>query len=52
LEAVIVESEEMAIPRQHLGKHVSAATNKHTAVEEILKASFSVHSLLKLYDED
>jgi hypothetical protein len=32
-QASIVEPEDMAVPRQQLGKHVAMATNTHTTVE-------------------
>jgi hypothetical protein len=43
LKAGIVE-EEVAIATQQRGKHVSAATNKHATIEELLEAVFSVRS--------
>jgi hypothetical protein len=33
---------EAAITRQRRVKHVSAATNQHAAIEELLEAMFSV----------
>jgi hypothetical protein len=40
---------DMAISRQRRGKHVSAAMNKHTIMEEFLEAIFSVWSVPWLY---
>jgi hypothetical protein len=51
LKALIMEPKEIAIARKHLGKHVSATTNKHAAVEEIFESLISMHSVPKLYDE-
>jgi hypothetical protein len=48
----IVEQEEEAIARQWRCKHVSAATNQHATVEELLEALFSVRSVPTLYSED
>jgi hypothetical protein len=41
-----------AIVRQRHGKHVSAATNECTTVEELLEAVSSVWSMLRLHNED
>jgi hypothetical protein len=41
LKAGIVEPEE-AVARQRLGKHISAATNTHATIEELLAAAFSL----------
>jgi hypothetical protein len=38
----MVEQEEDAVARQWLGKHASAATNQHAAIEELLEAVTSV----------
>jgi hypothetical protein len=35
-----VEQEEMVIARQWCGKFLSAATNKHAIIEELLEAVF------------
>jgi hypothetical protein len=45
LKAGTVESEETAVAKQRLGKHVPAATNTHTTIEEVLDAVFSVRSV-------
>jgi hypothetical protein len=48
LKAVIVEPEEMAIPRQHVGKHASAATNKHSSrgnIESPIFCSFCAEAV-------
>jgi hypothetical protein len=37
---------------QQCSKHRSTATNKHTTVEELLEAVFSMRSLPRLYSED
>jgi hypothetical protein len=39
-----VETEETAIPRQRLGKHVPVARNTH-ATQELLNAAFSMRSV-------
>jgi hypothetical protein len=36
----MVEQEEVIIDSQQCGKHVSAATNEHETVEEMLEACF------------
>jgi hypothetical protein len=33
------------VARQRLGKHVTAATNTHAIVEQLLEASFSIRSM-------
>jgi hypothetical protein len=38
--------------RQRLGKNVSAATNQHETIQEILEAVFSIPSLTRLYSMD
>jgi hypothetical protein len=41
----LVEPVEAAVARQRLGRHVSAVTNQHTAVEELLESVFyAVHA--------
>jgi hypothetical protein len=50
--ARIVESEETAVTRQRLGKHIPAATNTHATMEELLDMVFSVQSVLMLYNND
>jgi hypothetical protein len=52
LKAGVVEQEEMAIVRQRKSKHVSAATNKRTTIEEVLEAVFSFLSLSRLHSKD
>jgi hypothetical protein len=44
-----VEPEEMAVARQWLDKHVSAATDMHATIEELLETMFSMQSILRLY---
>jgi hypothetical protein len=44
LKAGIVEWVEAAIARQRRGEDVSAATNKHATIEELLEAVFSMLS--------
>jgi hypothetical protein len=41
----MVEPEELAIARQQLGKHISAAMNTHATIEEVLDSVFSVGSM-------
>jgi hypothetical protein len=38
----IIELEETAVARQRLSKHVSAATNTHATIEEMLEAVISM----------
>jgi tellurite resistance protein len=38
--------------RQQHGKHVSVATNKHAAIEELLEVVFSIWSSPRLYSMD
>jgi hypothetical protein len=52
MKARIVEQEEAAFVRQWHGKHVSAATNKHAAIEELLEEQFSTQSIPRLYNKD
>jgi alkylhydroperoxidase/carboxymuconolactone decarboxylase family protein YurZ len=40
----IVESEERAVARERLSKHISAATNTNATTEELLEALFSMRS--------
>jgi hypothetical protein len=40
-----VEQEEEAIVRQKHGKNISAETNQHARVEELLEVVFSVQSV-------
>jgi hypothetical protein len=47
-----VEQEEAAVARHWRGKHVSAATNQHATIEELLEAVFSVQSVPGLYSKD
>jgi hypothetical protein len=37
--------------RQRLYKHVSAATDTHAKIDELLKAMFSMRSVRRLYSE-
>jgi hypothetical protein len=43
---------DVAIASQQRGKQVSAATNKHTTIEELLEVVFSMRPILRLYNED
>jgi hypothetical protein len=45
------ETEEVAIARQWLSRHISAATNQHVTIAELMEVVFSVWSMLKLYSE-
>jgi hypothetical protein len=45
-----VDPEEMAVARQRLGKHVSAAVDTHATIE-VLETVFSMRSVPKLYSE-
>jgi hypothetical protein len=47
-----VEQEEVTIAGEGRGKHVSATTNKHATIEEILEAVFSMRFKPRLYSED
>jgi hypothetical protein len=40
-----VEQKEAAVAKQQCGKHVSATTNKHTTIEELMEAVFPVQSV-------
>jgi hypothetical protein len=42
--AGIVEQKEVVVIRQWRGKHVSAATNTHATIEEVLETLFSIRS--------
>jgi hypothetical protein len=42
----------MSIARQELAKNVSAATNKHVTIEELMEVLISIQFLQKLYRED
>jgi hypothetical protein len=48
----MVEQEGVVIARQQHGKHVSAAKNQHSTIEELLEVVFSVWSVPRLYSED
>jgi hypothetical protein len=48
----ISEPEEMAVPRQWHGKHVSTATGTSETIEELWEVLFSVWSMPRLYNED
>jgi hypothetical protein len=52
LKVGIVEKEEAAIARQRSVKQVSAATNQHLPIEEVLEAVFCMQSTPRLYSED
>jgi hypothetical protein len=41
----------MAVAREWLGKHASAATDMHATIEELLEAVFSMRSMQRLYKE-
>jgi ribosome-interacting GTPase 1 len=45
----IVEPEETAVAMQRMGKHASAATNQHAAIEELLEMVFYMQSVERLY---
>jgi hypothetical protein len=44
-----INPEETTTRSQLLSKHVSAATNNHTATMELLEAVFSIQYMLRLY---
>jgi ribosome-interacting GTPase 1 len=46
------ETKEATTATQRRGEHVSAATNKHATIEELLETVFSVWSAPRLYSED
>jgi hypothetical protein len=48
----IVELVETAVASKQLYKHVSAATDMHAAIEELLAAVFSMRFVLLLYKKD
>jgi hypothetical protein len=50
LKGGIVEIEEMVIGSHQLNKHVSAETDMHATIEELLEEMFSVWSILRLYN--
>jgi hypothetical protein len=41
----------MAVAREWVGKHISAATDTHTTIEELLEDMFSMQSMQTLYKE-
>jgi hypothetical protein len=45
----IVEPEEMAFARLQLDKHMSAVTDMHATIEELLEIMFSMWSMARLY---
>jgi hypothetical protein len=45
----MVEPEEIAITRQRHAENVSAATDMHATIEELLKAALFMRSDLRLY---
>jgi hypothetical protein len=47
-----VEREEKAVDRQRSHKHISAATNKHATIQELLEAVFSLRSDQRLHNEN
>jgi hypothetical protein len=47
--ARITEPEEMAIEREQLGKHISAATYTHSTIEEPWETVFCVGSTPRLH---
>jgi hypothetical protein len=51
LKAGIVELKETAIAGRWLGKHVPAATDMDTTIEELLEAVFCMRSMLNLYKD-
>jgi hypothetical protein len=46
-----MEQEKVAVVRQRQGKHVSAATNQHATIEELLEVVFSMRSAPRLCNE-
>jgi hypothetical protein len=46
-----VETEETAVAKQRINKHVSAPTDTHTTTDELLEAVFYVRAVLRLYSE-
>jgi hypothetical protein len=46
LKAGIMEPEGMAVARQWLGKHVPAARNTHSTIDELLDAVFPMQSVI------
>lgn len=46
-----MEQDEEAITKQEHGKHVSAPTDQHTTIEELLVVVDSVWSTVRLYSE-
>jgi hypothetical protein len=44
--------QEVTVAMQRQGKHVSAATNKHVRIGEILESVFSILSVPRLHSED
>jgi hypothetical protein len=44
-----VEQEEVAIARQQCSKYISAATDQHTTIEELMEAVFSVCTCMDAY---
>jgi hypothetical protein len=44
-----VEQDEMAVARQHRGKHVSAAIKKHTTIEELMGVVHYTWYMPRLY---
>jgi hypothetical protein len=50
LKAGKVEPKEMDVTKQRLGKHVPAATNTHTTIEELLYAVRASSNLPLFYD--
>jgi ribosome-interacting GTPase 1 len=48
----MVENEDAVFARQRHGKHMSAATNTHTRIPELLEKMFSMLSMMRVYTED
>jgi hypothetical protein len=47
-----VEPEETSIPRQQLGKEISAAVDTQATLEELLGTMFSIRSMQNSYKEE
>jgi hypothetical protein len=48
----IVESEETDVARQRIDKHVSAATDTHETIEEVLETMFPMSFVSRLHSEE
>jgi hypothetical protein len=52
MEARIADPETTSIARQQHGKHVSAVTNNHATIEELLEVVISMWFVLRLYKDN